>query len=98
MLTVVVYWFYKQYQLKQNLFIENSLDILARKPGQTESFFFFTFIIKSADNKEKRSLFNTINMSILNENNSNAIVLSVYFVMRHPPPPPHRYINKGILL
>jgi len=47
---------------------------------------FFTFIIKSADNKEKRSLFNTINMSILKENNSNAIVLSVYFAMRHPIP------------
>jgi len=47
---------------------------------------YFTFIIKSADNKEKRSLFNTINMSILKENNSNAIVLSVYFAMRHPIP------------
>jgi len=47
---------------------------------------FFIFIIKSADNKEKRSLFKTINMSILNENKSSAIVLSVYFVMRHPTP------------
>ena len=47
---------------------------------------FVTFIIKSADNEKKPSLFNTINISILNESNSNAIVLSVYFVMRHPIP------------
>jgi hypothetical protein len=54
----------------------------------------FTFIIKRADNKEKLSLLCTINMSILHENNFNAIVLQVYFVTCQPP----SCINKGTLL